>query len=187
MLSPLTRARASFISFSDHSLARGPRAIARIFFNIRSPLLNSEPHLKRNSDLEIRSFSARLSEPYGLIGCPRKPERPDPIDDDWCSLVTPAFGYWLVKPSLGMLLGGRAKDFHNRSLRESKSQFDSALFPRPRKLLRSWLRWSRLRCYQTSQGRDCIQKAEMRYGVIPQQQVTCENSVGPSLHSLTRI
>jgi len=40
-----------------------------------------------------------------LIGCPRKPERPDPIDDDWCSLVTPAFGYWLVKPSLGMLLG----------------------------------------------------------------------------------
>jgi len=111
---PFTRARARTLLYlnSDHSL--GARELSpAYFFNIRSPLLNSEPHLKRNSDLEIRSFSARLSEPYGLIGCPRKPERPDPIDDDWCSLVTPAFGYWLVKPSLGMLLGGRAKDFHN--------------------------------------------------------------------------
>ena len=98
-------ARARELYFIFGPFPRGPRAIARIFFNIRSPLLNSEPHLKRNSDLEIRSFSARLSEPYGLIGCPRKPERPDPIDDDWCSLVTPAFGYWLVKSSLGTLLG----------------------------------------------------------------------------------
>ena len=158
---------------------RGPRAIARIFFNIRSPRLNSEPHLKRNSDLEIRSFSARLSEPYGLIGCPRKPERPDPIDDDWCSLVTPAFGHWLVKPSLGMLLGGRAKDFHNGPLRESNSHFDSPLFPRPRKLLRSWLRRSRLRCYELSQGRDCMQQAEMRYGVIPQMRASLQKREGP--------
>jgi hypothetical protein len=22
--------------------------------------------------------------------------RPDPLDDDWCSLVTPAFGYWPI-------------------------------------------------------------------------------------------
>src|SRR5258706_11354418 len=127
--------QAQFAGVSDAvELARGPRAIARIFFNIRSPLLNSEPHLKRNSDLEIRSFSARLSEPYGLIGCPRKPERPDPIDDDWCSLVTPAFGYWLGKPSLGMLLWGRAKDFHNGHY-ATNSHFDSRLSLRPRNLL----------------------------------------------------
>ena len=55
--------------------------------------------------------NAVLARPLALPSDPVATGRPR--HDDWCSLVTPAFGYWLVKPSLGMLLGGRAKDFHN--------------------------------------------------------------------------
>jgi len=65
------------------------------------------------------------------------------------------------------------------TLRESKSQFDSALSWRLQKLVRSWLRSVDIVAAGPSQGRAGPRCPEMSYGVISQLRASPQKRDGP--------